>query len=478
MAFAAYRIGASELLLAMACVTPLVMILTPRLRLHRAPDKQTDTGAVEQATLLHEMDEALSNGPTHRKMACVAISIDNFTELRQDWDIGACDEAVFKSLERIKSVLRSEDILARLEDAEFVLFIPSLRAPETSAVLALCDRLLTVTKPPVHIDGHALHLSLSAGFCMNTRAPAQTGTAMLGAARAALKEARQNGPGAVRAYSKNTRMPVESYLANEALQALRDGKITTWFQPQVSTDTGEITGFETLARWDHPERGVLLPEEFVHLFDDSNRMEEFGEKVFDNALRALLAWDEAGVCVPSVSANFATQQLRNPSLVERIKWDVDRYGLDPSRLTVEVLENVIADREDDIITRNIRALRSQGFRIDLDDFGTGHASIANIRRFAVDRIKIDRSFVANADTDPDQQRMIAAIVSLSERLGIQTLAEGVETPSELSFLSQLGCTHLQGFAVARPMPFEQTLDWIAQHNVRLQQAQIVAKRLP
>jgi EAL domain-containing protein (putative c-di-GMP-specific phosphodiesterase class I) len=171
--------------------------------------------------------------------------------------------------------------------------------------------------------------------------------------------------------------------------------------------------------------------------------------------------------VPTVAVNFATTELRNPSLVERIKWDVDRFEIEPARLTIEILETVLSGGPDDIITRNIRALRAQGFRIDLDDFGTGHASLSNVRRFGVDRVKIDRSFVMQADDDPEQQRMVAAIVGMSEQLGIETLAEGVETIGEQGILAQLGCTHLQGFAIAHPMPFEQTSEWIAKHNAKL-----------
>jgi EAL domain-containing protein (putative c-di-GMP-specific phosphodiesterase class I) len=150
--------------------------------------------------------------------------------------------------------------------------------------------------------------------------------------------------------------------------------------------------------------------------------------------------------------------------MERIKWDVDRFDLDPSRLVVEILETVVSNSNDDIVSRNIRALNAQGFKIDLDDFGTGHSSLANIRRYAVDRVKIDRSFITHADDDPEQQRMIAAIVGMAEQLGIETLAEGVETMSEHSILAQLGCTHLQGFSIARPMPFDQTLEWMTSYE--------------
>jgi len=149
--------------------------------------------------------------------------------------------------------------------------------------------------------------------------------------------------------------------------------------------------------------------------------------------------------------------------------------MSPSRLAVEVLETVVAAAPDDIISRNINGLAKLGCTIDLDDFGTGHASLSSIRRFAVSRIKIDRSFVMKLDRDPAQQRMINAILSMAERLDLDTVAEGVETLGEHAMLAQLGCGHVQGFGIARPMPFVQTLDWVRDHNAKLQDAPVIGR---
>ncbi|MEM9584688.1 MAG: bifunctional diguanylate cyclase/phosphodiesterase [Pseudomonadota bacterium] len=464
-ALIAYVTDAQIVLLATALLSPCLFALT---NIGGATGqrrwKDPATGLNDEQTLVETLDRELAEGGTLRKTACVAISIDNFSEINRDWDKAACDFAIAQTAERLSSILRSGDELARLSKTTFGVMLCSIRAPETSAVLTLCERLEDAAAAPLQIDNGILNLTISCGFCIDARAPERTGSAMLQAAKAALQEAEQNAPRAIRSFSVKTQTPMINTQTHEVLDAMRDGQIKPWFQPQISTDTGEITGMEALARWDHPEKGPLLPSTFLSVLEASHHLEELGESILNDALRALVAWDKAGAIVPSVAVNFATQELRNPSLVERIKWDVDRFELDPHRLTVEVLETVISEHDDDIITRNIRALGSQGFRIDLDDFGTGHASLANIRRFAVDRIKIDRTFLANADTDPEQQRMIAAIIGLGERLDIDTLAEGVETLGEQSILSQLGCTHLQGFAIARPMPFEQTEDWILQHQ--------------
>ncbi len=476
-ALIAYRTEANVVLLAIALFLPILLLISGvgHVR-NRKQWKDPDTGLNDEASLIEGLDRELSDQTGYRKTACIAVSIDNFGEMARDWDKSACDFAIAQTAQRLANILRSGDDLARLSQTSFGIMLCSIRAPETSAVLTLCERLEDAASAPIQIDNGILNLTVSCGFCIDARSPERSGRAMLQAAKAALQEAEQNAPRAIRGFSAKTQAPMINTQTNEVLEAMREGQIQPWYQPQISTDTGEITGMEALARWEHPTKGTLPPKAFLSVLEASHHLEELGENILNHALRALVEWDRSGAIVPSIAVNFATQELRNPSLVERIKWDVDRFELDPQRLTVEILETVISEHDDDIITRNIRALGSQGFRIDLDDFGTGHASLSNIRRFAVDRIKIDRSFIANADSDPEQQRMIAAIVGLGERLEIDTLAEGVENIGEQSILSQLGCTHLQGFAIARPMPFEKTVDWILQHQNSLSTPTILGKR--
>jgi len=205
-------------------------------------------------------------------------------------------------------------------------------------------------------------------------------------------------------------------------------------------------------------------------------LERVAEVIIYHSFTALKAWDSAGISVPHVGVNFSGSELGNPRLVDKLRWELDRFELTPDRLAVEILETVVADSTDDIVSRNINALTALGCLIDLDDFGTGHASIAAIRRFGVGRIKIDRSFVMKADRDPEQQRMISAVLTMAERLGLETLAEGVETVGEHALLAQLGCDHVQGFGIARPMPFEKTLDWVRAHDAKLQDAPVIPGR--
>jgi EAL domain-containing protein (putative c-di-GMP-specific phosphodiesterase class I) len=239
------------------------------------------------------------------------------------------------------------------------------------------------------------------------------------------------------------------------------------FQPQIAADTGEISGFEALARWHHPERGLVAPGVFLPALERAGLLEKLGVVILHDALQAITRWDKAGLAVPCVSVNFSAGELGSPQLPDKIKWALDRFHLDPERLTVEILESVVTQTDNDMIVRNIASLSEMGCGIDLDDFGTGQTSLANIRRFALRRLKIDRSFVTRIDEDPGQQRVCSAILSMAERLGLETVAEGVETSGEQAMLAQLGFTHAQGFGIGRPMPFEETAEWMTRHRARL-----------
>jgi diguanylate cyclase (GGDEF)-like protein len=406
------------------------------------------------------------------RAACFALELNDFKELARRHGQEAADIVALRCGERIVSVLRDGDTVARTGDARFAVCLKPVRQLDLELCIQLSGRLQSAIEDPVSLDGVAVYLSCSIGFCQRSRGPGRSGADWLAAADAALREAQQSGPSAIRAYSAeiHRRTKARSDLRDEAVSALENGQIQPWYQPQISTDTGKLTGFEALARWLHPVHGMIAPDTFLPAMQEAGLTERLGQVMLYHALTALKAWDSAGANVPRVGVNFASDELRNPGLVDKIRWELDRFELTPDRLCVEILETVVSNSPDDTITRNITGLGALGCRIDLDDFGTGHASIAAIRRFGVSRIKIDRSFVMKADRDPEQQRLIGAILTMAERLELETLAEGVETVGEHALLAQLGCDHVQGFGIGRPMPFDQTLDWIAAHQAKLQDA--------
>jgi len=428
------------------------------------------TGLPGRAAAITALDQALESGrATGRSTACLVLCLDDQQRVLNEFGQAAHDQVLRKTGERLAGALRDNDLVARLEGARFAVALAPVRRADLETLVQIAGRLQAALREPFSIDAMTTYVGASVGFCLASRAPDRSGAAILSAAEVAMNDAWRNGPAAIRAYSVEVARAAadRNSLREEIAAALDGGEIVAHFQPQLSTDTGEVTGFEALARWQHSERGLLTPAEFLPAIMAAGLSERLGEVMLGQSLGALRGWDRAGLGVPSIGVNFSRDELRNPNLEARLKWELDRFDLLPGRLTVEILETVIAETDNDMIVHNIAALARLGCGIDLDDFGTGHASIAAIRRFAVSRIKIDRSFVTRIDTDPGQQKMIAAILSLAERLDLATLAEGVETIGEHAMLAQLGCTHVQGFAIARPMPAEAVADWLERHRAKL-----------
>lgn len=409
---------------------------------------------------------------------CLVVGLDEPGEVAQRFGQLALDRVVRESGARIRSALRQGDLVCRQEGARFVIALEPMQRMDLEAAIQVAGRLKAAVEEPVSIDATTAYVTASVGFCLGARAPGRDGRAALAAAELAFEEACRNGPGAIRAYSGEMGKAAtrRAALRDQVEAALERGDIVAYFQPQISTDSGEVTGFEALARWQHPERGVLAPGEFLPAILACGLARRLSETMLAQSLAALRLWDRKGLAVPAVAVNFAGEELGDPNLVPRVKWELDRFDLGPERLIVEILETVIAESDNDIVTRNVAELSKLGCRIDLDDFGTGHASIAAIRRFAVNRLKIDRSFVARVDTDPAQQRLVAAILSMAERLGLETLGEGVETIGEHAHLAQLGCGHVQGYAIAHPMPLSATIEWLHKHRAKLDAAPAVTRR--
>ena len=430
------------------------------------------TGLKLRKAAIKQLDAVLQTGAeTGKSSAAIAIQLDDAASLERQFGTTATDAILKQTGERLKTALRDDDLVVWLGAASFGVVLAPSRRLDLEGLIQLSARLQSAISDAYSVDASRVYITASVGFCSLARADAKTGQVVLDFTQAALQAARSNGPGSIRAFTPEiSRMAlVRAELAEEASLALSAGQITAWFQPQVSTDTGCITGFEALARWEHPVRGIIPPADFLDTLDGLGLMERLGEVMLYKSLTALRDWDRAGLGIPSVSVNFSTAELRNPQLCDKIRWELDRFDMKPDRLCVEILEDVIADPKDDVITRNVRALSDLGCHIDLDDFGTGHASITSIRRFSVTRIKIDASFVARVDRDRDQQNMVSAVLTMAEQLGLNTVAEGVETVGEHAMLAQLGCGHVQGFSIARPMPLAETMNWIPKYRNKLVQ---------
>ncbi|WP_245729531.1 putative bifunctional diguanylate cyclase/phosphodiesterase [Salinihabitans flavidus] len=479
----AYSQGGERWLMVVAMTSPFLFLLLSGLNgrgVEQGDDDDYPVGLLLPAALPRNITRSLRRMTRDgQNTVCLFIQFDNFSHLRDRFGDEAVESLMRQAIHRVGGRLRAGDLFARTGDGQFAIFLKPVRKLDLETCIQLASRLQAAVEEPMSLDDTDDITSCSVGFCLASRAPDRTSKGLLRAAELALAEARRCGPGAIRAYSTDLCQAAAARrdLHDEALNALQNGEVRAWFQPQISTDTGRVTGFEALARWEHPERGIIPPIDFLESLHLSGQLVKLAEVMTTQALTALKAWDAAGLGVPNVGVNFAGDELRDPALTDRIRWELDRNDLAPDRLAIEVLETVISSSADDAVTHNINGLSRLGCKIDLDDFGTGHASISSIRRYAVSRLKIDRSFIMNVDQDPEQQQMIAAIVTMAEQLGLETLAEGVETRGEHTMLAQLGCAHVQGFSIARPMPFEKTIDWVTRHNAMLAETPAIRHRI-
>ncbi|WP_204113254.1 bifunctional diguanylate cyclase/phosphodiesterase [Shimia biformata] len=413
-----------------------------------------------------------------QETALFLFQIDDIDAIAARQGKSAAERITARIRARLASQLRDGDCLLNHRPTVFAVLPEPGKKLKLGASIRFANRILAAIEEPIRIGTGNAFVTCSVGICRSATLPGAPPAKVIAACELALTEARHVGPSGIRAFSPKLvrRQDTRDALDRDAVEALKCGQIKAWFQPQVSTDTGEVTGFEALARWHHPSLGILPPGQFLQTLEANGQSVLLADIMLGEALQAVGYWDSAGLKVPHVSVNLSPTELNDTSLADRIGFELDRHGLTPDRLSVEILESVIGHGETDPKLVNLRKLAALGCGIDLDDFGTGHASIAALRRFPVKRVKIDRSYVYRVDLDQDQRRMIHAILSLAIRLGIDTLAEGVETQGEHATLAQLRIGHVQGFHIARPMPLAETVDWIRRWHAELPEATGLVRR--
>ena len=428
--------------------------------------QQAETGQADGLTAAQEqletcINDMLFSARSDEQFALFCIEIDDAKDVARRLGSAQLHEIQNRLQLRYANCLRSKDVVFQSGPLHWTIAITPGKNLTLEVAIKHADRFQAVLDDPLFFEDDRFYLTSYTGFTLAQK-PFKSAHTLLTQSHSALAEAFLNGPDSVRAFDSTTRRkPPQKASPNLAdLNGDIDTNLFAWFQPQISTDTGHISGFEALARWRDNAGNWLSPATILPALANAGQMERLTNSILTQSLTSLKKWDERGLNIDTVGVNFSESDLANPRLFEKIAWDLDRFGIEANRLCIEVLESVIAGEADDMIVRNVTRLSELGCKIDLDDFGTGHSSISTLRRLPVHRLKIDRSFVAKADFDAEQQKMVATILMMAERLDLTCLAEGVETLGEQSILAQLGCRYVQGFGIAKPMPFEQTEDWI------------------
>lgn len=396
--------------------------------------------------------------PGPRARSLLLLRLENLDTLSGHLGKAGFNHLLVSLSMRLSRAIRPEDPVRIPEPGIFAVVLTNRREDEAMQIALRLQRHVQKHLP---VSGASV-LPVLTGVLIHADGPERPGLDdLIANGRCRLEDAGRDMLGKVTLFAHDRDLNGGGLPATLA-EAAAAGQIVAHFQPQICCNSGRVTGFEALARWQHPTRGLLPPGAFM------DRMAEADHRALTlcmlrQSIAALNYWDRRGWQVPTVSVNISNCELSDPGFATSLLWELDRQDIRADRLVLEVLENVAPVSSSAEARDNLSRLARAGCRLDLDDFGTGYASLDAIRQFGIHRIKIDRSFVMGCDIDPGQQRMILAILALAERLNISALAEGVETSDEHSFLAQMGCDEVQGYAIARPMPLEETGDFLTTH---------------
>ncbi len=409
------------------------------------------TGLPNRAMLQERLRQAIMRARRNSsRVAALFIDLDRFKDVNDSLGHRVGDELLRLMAVRLGRVLRDTDLLVRLSGDEFMVVLEQITEIESAQLVAL--KLIDEIHAPSMIEGHEIYISGSVGISLFPD-DADDGETLLRNADMAMYRAKERGKNTYQLFSRelaehgaNMRM-----LENAMRTAIQRREFELYYQPKLDMVSNRVIGAEALLRWHHPTRGLVMPGEFVYLAEETGLIHEIGDWVLETAFAQLRKWRETGFGHLQVAVNIAAGQFRASNLADRIIERIKREGCDPHLVEIEITETGML-RDPEGVGRTVSALRAIGVSVAIDDFGTGYSSLSHLKRFPIDTLKIDRSFVADVLTDRDDAAIVYAVIALAHALEINVVAEGVETEEQRVLLAQQGCGAYQGYLFSRPLP--------------------------
>ncbi len=420
------------------------------------------TGLPNRTLGQYRLVQALTLANRHqRPLAVLYLDLDRFKFVNDTYGHAAGDQLLKGLAQRLSAELRPEDSLCRLSADEFMLVLPELVADQdgVTPVAQVCERLLASLAQPFEIQGRQIHVSSSIGIARFPQDGSEAEILMRNA-DTALFEAKHAGRQTYRFFEPRLNDQLQRFIqTRDALrQAPQRGELVLHYQPQLDLRTGRVLRVESLVRWQRPGHGLVMPGAFIDVAEESGLIVPIGRWVFE-ACRQAAAWRAAGWPDILMAVNLSAVQFRQGQVAEDLKLALTESGLDPAGLELELTESLLHGEE------SIQAIlvdwKARGIQLSIDDFGTGYSSLAYLKRFKVDKLKIDRSFVRDLLTDEDDRAIVRAMIELAHGLGIRTIAEGVEEAGQADRLRALGCDEVQGYLYAKPLPAADLVRWLA-----------------
>jgi len=405
------------------------------------------TGLANRVLFRERIEQAIARARrTEERFAVLLLDLDRFKGVNDTMGHPAGDLLLRITAQRLCRVVREIDTVARLGGDEFAIVQTSVE--RRADVERLCSRILDAIKQPYDIEGHGVDMATSIGIAVAPDDGLEA-EGLLKNADIALYAVKTGGRGSWQFFepAMEAQAQARSALEHDLRHALPAGELEVVYQPAIDLDSNEISGVEALLRWNHPQRGLVMPAEFIPVAEDIGLIAEIGEWVLNTACAAAIAWPAS----VRIAVNLSPVQFKDGRLVEIVKNALAKSGLPAHRLELEITETVVL-QEDQANRAALQELGALGVSIALDDFGIGYSSLSYLRAFPFSKIKIDQSFVRELGDKSDGAPIVRAIADLGRSLGVATIAEGVETPAQLRLVRAAGCKEAQGFLFSRPVP--------------------------
>jgi diguanylate cyclase (GGDEF)-like protein/PAS domain S-box-containing protein len=409
------------------------------------------TGLPNRTLFEDRLTVALAQARRRNQMAAVMfLDLDRFKVVNDTVGHALGDQLLQSVAERLTSLVREGDTVARVGGDEFTLLLPEVA--QASDAVDVAERIMETLRQPWVVNGHEFHVTTSIGIALYP-SDGEDAQALMRDADTAMYRAKDRGRDNYKLYTSamNTRIAERVALESSLRHGLERGEFVVHYQPQVSIDSKQVVGTEALVRWQHPERGLVLPAEFIPVAEDTGLIVPLGEWVLRTACEQSKAWQNAGLPSMRVAVNLSARQFQSRDLPQTIARVLEETGLDAHFLQLEITEGVAMQDVDFTITV-LRELKEMGAGISIDDFGTGYSSLSYLKLLPVDAVKIDRSFVRDLTVDPNDAAIASSIIAMAHNLKLKVIAEGVETEEQLEFLKERRCDEMQGFLFSKAVP--------------------------